>query len=52
MYEAYYNFLGHFTEISQKTVDALVDKTITLGSLNDDLLEEATNKVMDIFQNH
>jgi len=31
MYEAYYNYLGHYTPISNKTVDSLICKTASLG---------------------
>lgn len=31
MYEAYYNYLGHFTPVSNKTVDSLITKTVNLG---------------------
>jgi hypothetical protein len=34
IFEAYYNFLGHYTVISNTTVDALVNKAISLGNIN------------------
>jgi hypothetical protein len=31
MYEAYYNYMGHFTVIPNNIVDELVFKSITIG---------------------
>jgi hypothetical protein len=33
IFEAYYNFLGHYTLVSNTTVDALVKKAISLGNI-------------------
>lgn len=38
MYEAYYNYMGHFTIIPNKVVDLLVDKSITIGNQADKVL--------------
>lgn len=32
MYEAYYNYMGHFTLIPNKVVDELIYKSITIGN--------------------
>ncbi len=31
MYEAYYNYMGHFTIIPNKVVDSLVIKSVIIG---------------------
>ena len=44
MFEAYFNYMGHFTQIPNKVVDSLVFKSITIGNQVEQLLE--------IFSNH
>lgn len=38
MYEAYYNYLGHFTLIPNAVVDELVFKSITIGNQVDKVM--------------
>jgi hypothetical protein len=44
MYEAYYNYMGHFTLIPNKVVDSLVIKSIMIGN--------QVEKVLEIFSHH
>lgn len=44
MYEAYYNYMGHFTLIPNKVVDSLVLRSILIGNQVD--------KVLEIFSHH
>lgn len=44
MYEAYYNYMGHFTLIPNKVVDSLIIKSIIIGNQVD--------KVLEIFSHH
>ena len=46
MFEAYFNYLGHFTMIPNKVVDTLVYKALRVGG------EEGLVGVMEIFDNH
>lgn len=44
MFEAYYNYMGHFTLIPSKLVDSLVLKAIQIGN--------QTEQVLEIFSHH
>ena len=43
MFEAYYNYLGHFTQIPNKVVDELVFKAIALGNQVEPILQIFTH---------
>ncbi len=52
IHEAYFNFVGHFTPISNTVVDALVSKTISLASMRRKVEEDNQERVFQILQNH
>ena len=45
MFEGYYNYLGHYTVISSKTVDRMIGKALTFEG-------EPLDPVLEVFNNH
>ena len=45
MFEGYYNYLGHFTVISSKTVDRMLEKAMSFE-------DASLDPILDIFHNH
>lgn len=45
MFEAYYNYLGHFTVISSTTVDKMLAKSLAFEG-------SSLDKVIEIYENH
>ena len=46
MFEAYYNYLGHFTIMSNSVVDELLLKTISLARRDPEIEDVAIEKVL------
>lgn len=45
LFEGYYNYLGHLTPISSRTVDRMLSKALSFEG-------EAHDSVLEVFQNH
>jgi hypothetical protein len=45
LFEAYYNYLGHFTLMKNSTVDKMLQKAMSIG-------EGELQKVLDVYGNH
>ena len=43
MFEAYYNYMGHFTIIPNKVVDSLVIKALIIGNQTEHVMEIFTH---------
>lgn len=46
LFEAFYNYMGHFTVYSNKTVDSFVHKVLHLAKLDPSLNEATADKVL------
>ena len=52
IFEAYYNYLGHYTPIENKTVDALLNKTASLAKIDIPKQPHHWGKVSEVLRNH